>query len=178
MSVQTTPPRLSLLRTQSGVESAIRKTLSQCQSFIRHKDIRKAVTMSDLFDRLQNELDILQKEDGVTPLDLAELPTPLRRIMRKMLRAIELEHDAVAKIFEDLPEEERTEVKNLDAALKILSKQGWLIVLGEEDNRRYKVNLRRKRGSELAADIFNKLDDRLSERKPPDIKPSEDEDSS
>ncbi|MEN8241854.1 MAG: hypothetical protein ABFS17_08030 [Chloroflexota bacterium] len=132
--------------------------------------------MSDLFNKLQNELDILQKEDGVTPLDLADLPTPLRRIMRKMLRALELDHDAVAKIFNELPEEERKEVKDLDAALKILSKQGWVIVLGEEGKQRYKVNLRRKRGSNLAADIFNKLDDRLSERKTPQIKPAADAD--
>ena len=128
--------------------------------------------MSDLFNKLQNELDILQKEDGVTPLDLAELPTPLRRIMRKILRALELDHEAIAKIFNELPEEERKEVKDLDAALQILSKQGWVIVLGEEGKRRYKVNLRRKRGSELSADIFNKLDDRLSERKTPQIKPT------
>lgn len=130
--------------------------------------------MSDLFNKLQNELDILQKEDGVTPLDLAELPTPLRRIMRKMLRALELDHEAIAKIFNELPEEERKEVKDLDAALEILAKQGWVIVLGEKGSHRYKVNLRRKRGSALAADIFNKLDDRLSERKTPQIKPTED----
>jgi hypothetical protein len=120
--------------------------------------------MSDLFDRLQNELDIRAKEDGITPLDLAELPTPLRRIMRKMLRAIELDKNEIGQIFKDLPAEERKEVKNLDDALQILTKQGWLIALGNSGNRRYKVNLRRKRGSELAADIFNKLDERLSQR--------------
>jgi hypothetical protein len=120
--------------------------------------------MSDLFDRLQNELDIRAKEDGITPLDLAELPTPLRRIMRKMLRAIELDKNEIGQIFNDLPAEERNEVKNLDDVLQILTKQGWLIALGESGNRRYKVNLRRKRGSELAADIFNKLDERLSQK--------------
>lgn len=126
--------------------------------------------MSDLFDRLQNELEIRAKEDGITPLDLAELPTPLRRIMRKMLREIELDKNAIAKIFDELPAEERKEVKNLDNALKILTKQGWLIALGERGSTSYKVNLRRKRGSELAADIFNKLDERLSQRQEQDPK--------
>lgn len=130
--------------------------------------------MNDLFDRLQNELDIRAKKDGITPLDLAELPTPLRRIMRKMLRAIELDKQEIAKIFNDLPAEERKEVKNLEDALKILTKQGWLIALGEKNNMRYKVNLRRKRGSELAADIFNKLDERLSLRQ--EQAPEEDSD--
>lgn len=120
--------------------------------------------MSDLFDRLQNELDIRAKEGGITPLDLAELPTPLRKIMRKMLRAIELGKEEIAKIFNELPSAEQSEVKDLDEALKILTKQGWLIALGEPAKPRYKVNLRRKRGSDLAADIFNKLEDRLSDR--------------
>ena len=133
--------------------------------------------MSDLFDRLQNELDIQAKEDGVTPLDLAELPTPLRRIMRTMLRALELDRQEIAEIFDGLPAEERKEVKNLDGALKILTKQGWLIALGERGNQRYKVNLRRKRGSELAADIFNKLDQRLSEHQEDNPKPESDEES-
>jgi hypothetical protein len=133
--------------------------------------------MSDLFDRLQNELDIRAKEDGITPLDLAELPTSLRRIMRKMLRAIELDKNEIGKIFNDLPAEEQNEVKNLDDALQILTKQGWLIALGESDNMRYKVNLRRKRGSELAADIFNKLDERLSQRQEEESKKENDEET-
>jgi hypothetical protein len=133
--------------------------------------------MSDLFDRLQNEMDIRAKEGGITPLDLAELPTPLRRIMRKMLRAVKLDKNEIAKIYNDLPAEERKEVKNLDDALKILTKQGWLIALGEGSNMRYKVNLRRKRGSELAADIFNKLDERLSQRQEQDSEKESDEEA-
>jgi hypothetical protein len=125
--------------------------------------------MSDLFDRLQNELDIRAKEDGITALDLTELPTPLRKIMRKMLRALELNRQEIAEIFSDLPTEEQKEVKDLADALNILTKQGWLIELGEGDNVSYKANLRRKRGSELAADIFNKLDERISERKAKDF---------
>ena len=125
--------------------------------------------MSDLFDRLQNEMDIRSKEDGITALDLTELPTPLRRIMRKMLRALELNQEEIAKIFSELPAEEQKEVKNLDEALEILTTQGWLIRLGEGDKTLYKANLRRKRGSELAADIFDKLDERISERKSQDF---------
>ena len=124
--------------------------------------------MSDLFDRLQNELDIRAKEDGITALDLTELPTPLRKIMRKMLRALELNKQEIAQIFSELPPEEQKEVKDLPDAINILTKQGWLIELGEGENIRYKANLRRKRGSGLAADIFNKLDERLSERKTKD----------
>jgi hypothetical protein len=125
--------------------------------------------MSDLFDRLQNEMDIRAKEDGITALDLTELPTPLRRIMRKMLRALELSREEIAEIFNELPSDEQKEVKDLPEALNILTKQGWLIELGEGEKTRYKANLRRKRGSELAADIFNKLDERISERQSKDF---------
>lgn len=124
--------------------------------------------MSDLFDRLQNELDIRAKEDGITALDLTELPTPLRKIMRKMLRALELNKPQIAEIFSELPAEEQKEVKDLDEALNILTKQNWLIEMGQGDQVSYKANLRRKRGSALAADIFNKLDERLSERQSKD----------
>jgi len=120
--------------------------------------------MSGLFDKLQNELDIREKKGGITPLDLAELPTPLRKMMRTMLRKLELSKSEIAKVLDDLPAEDRKEVKDLDSALKILIKQGWLISLGEDENQRYKVNLRRKQGSTLAASIFDKLEERMEER--------------
>jgi hypothetical protein len=120
--------------------------------------------MSGLFDKLQNELDIREKKGGITPLDLAELPAPLRKMMRTLLRKVELSKTEVAKVLEDLPADDRKEIKNLDSALKTLIKQGWLISFGEGDNQRYKVNLRRKQGSTLAASIFDKLEERMEER--------------
>ena len=120
--------------------------------------------MSGLFDKLQNELDIREKKGGITPLDLAELPAPLRKMMRTMLRKVELSKTEVAKVLEDLPPEDRKEIKNLDSALKTLIKQGWLISFGEGNSQRYRVNLRRKQGSTLAASIFDKLEERMEKR--------------
>lgn len=126
--------------------------------------------MSGLFDKLQNELDIREKKGGITALDLAELPAPLRKMMRTMLRKLELSKTEIAKVLDDLPEEDRKEVKDLDSALKTLIKQGWLISFGEEENQRYKVNLRRKQGSSLAASIFDKLEERMEQKNQDDSK--------
>lgn len=126
--------------------------------------------MSGLFDKLQNELDIREEKGGITALDLAELPAPLRKMMRTMLRKLELSKTEIAKVLDDLPEEDRKEVKDLDSALKTLIKQGWLISFGEEENQRYKVNLRRKQGSSLAASIFDKLEERMEQKNQDDSK--------
>ena len=117
--------------------------------------------MSSLFDKLQNEIDIREKKGGVTALDLAELPVPLRKIMRSMLRKIELSKTDIANIFEDIPEKDRSEIKDLNAAIKTLTKQGWLIAFGQGDDQTFKVNLRRKKGSTLASSIFDKLEERM-----------------
>lgn len=117
--------------------------------------------MSGLFDKLQNELDIREKQGGITALDLADLPAPLRKIMRTMLRQLEMPRSEIAKLFEEIPAQERSEIKDLDAALKTLTTQGWLIAFGTGDDQRYKVNLRRKKGSTLASGIFDKLEERM-----------------
>lgn len=120
--------------------------------------------MSSLFDKLQNELDIREKQGGITALDLTELPAPLRKVMRTMLRKIELSKPEIAELFDAIPEDERKDIKNLDSALKTLTKQGWLIAFGKDESERYKVNLRRKKGSALAASIFDKLEERMEEQ--------------
>lgn len=120
--------------------------------------------MSGLFDRLQNELDDKESEGGITALDLADLPRQLRKLMRLMLREVELSRGALSEAVQKMKEEERLSEQDLAASIKALVQQNWLIELGEGDNRRYRVNLRRKKGSELAAGIWNKLDARIEER--------------
>ena len=46
--------------------------------------------MPGVFDRLDKEIKDKQKEGGITPLDLAELPPALRKIMRLMLRELQM----------------------------------------------------------------------------------------
>jgi hypothetical protein len=118
--------------------------------------------MPGLFDRLQSHID---KEDpgGITPLDITDLPESQRRIMLLMLRdqtstAAGITQDSLrAKLGAEIPE--------LAVILKELAKNGWLIVSGDEPSLRYKVNLRRKRGSNAGFGLWSILSDHISRDK-------------
>lgn len=121
--------------------------------------------MPGVFDRLNKEIQDKQKEGGITPLDLADLPPALRKIMRLMLRELQMNYPRLREVMESMPEAERLSRDELDAALSSLTEQFWLIRIGTGEKAIYKVNLRRKEGSKLAAGLWTKLDERLK-RKP------------
>jgi hypothetical protein len=122
--------------------------------------------MSSLFDRLQNELEDREKEGGITPLDLADLPPRLRKLMRLMLRQVEITRADLGKAIQSMPESDQLNDEELDQSLDALVKQSWLIALGEGERIRYRVNLRRKKSLDLDASIWNALEKRV-ESKPP-----------
>jgi hypothetical protein len=127
--------------------------------------------MPGVFDRLQNQIENKQQEGGITALDLAQLAPPLRKIMRLMLRELELTRPQLGDAMQNLSESDRLSPAELDQALATLTGQFWLIRMGEEPHVTYKVNLRRKAGSTLAKNIWASLDTRLkgtSTEEPPD----------
>jgi len=117
--------------------------------------------MPGIFDRLQNQIDDKNKEGGITALDLADLPPALRKIMRLMLRALQMTHPQLCEAMDKMPEKERLSRADLDVSLDKLTEQGWLIRLGEGAKAVYKVNLRAKSGSTLASGIWSALDGKL-----------------
>jgi hypothetical protein len=119
--------------------------------------------MPGVFDRLNKEIENKQQEGGITPLDLAELPPALRRIMRLMLRELQLNYPRLCEIMDGMPEKDRLPRNELNEALATLTEQYWLIRLGEGEKAIYKVNLRRKSGSTLAAGIWSSLDSKLKD---------------
>lgn len=120
--------------------------------------------MPGVFDRLNKEIQDKQKEGGITPLDLADLSPTLRKIMRLMLRELQMNYPRLCEVMESVPEAERLSREDLDEALSSLTDQFWLTRIGAGEKAIYKVNLRRKEGSKLAAGLWSKLDERL--RKP------------
>jgi hypothetical protein len=120
--------------------------------------------MPGVFDRLNKEIENKQQEGGITPLDLAELPPALRRIMRLMLRELQLNYPRLCEIMDGMPEKDRLPRNELNEALATLTEQYWLIRLGEGEKAIYKVNLRRKSGSTLAAGIWSSLDSKLKDK--------------
>lgn len=119
--------------------------------------------MAGVFDRLQKQIDDKQKEGGITALDLADLPPALRKIMRLMLRNVQMDYPQLCEAVDNLPEDQRLSRTDLDDALKTLSQQAWLIQIGEGKRAIYKVNLRRKAGSTLASGIWKSLDNKLKD---------------
>ncbi|NWF65025.1 MAG: hypothetical protein HXY38_12045 [Chloroflexi bacterium] len=117
--------------------------------------------MPGLFDRLDKEIKEKQKEGGITPLDLAKLPPSLRKIMRLMLREMQMSYPRICEVMDAMPENDRLTRDELDSALSSLSEQFWLIRIGEKEKAIYKVNLRRKAGSALMAGIWSSLNEKL-----------------
>jgi len=117
--------------------------------------------MPGVFDRLQREIENKQQEGGITALDLADLQPSLRKIMRLMLRELQMNYPRLCEAMDGMSLAERLSRADLDAALDTLTKQFWLIRLGEGERAIYKVNLRRKSGSTLADGIWSNLDAKL-----------------
>ena len=120
--------------------------------------------MDGIYDRLQKQIDDRRKEGGISVLDLADLPPTLRKIMRLMLKRLQMSYPQLREAFEQMPEGERLARAYLDEALKELSEQAWLIQIGEGERAIYKVNLRRKAGSQLGESIWQNLDAKLKDR--------------
>jgi hypothetical protein len=122
--------------------------------------------MPGVFDRLNKEIQDKQKEGGITPLDLAGLQPALRKIMRVMLRELNVNYPRLCEIMDGMPEKDRLSPEDLQSALTELTDQFWLLRIGEGEKAIYKVNLRRREGSKLMAGIWSALDEKLKTSKP------------
>ena len=117
--------------------------------------------MPGLYDRLQSQLgDEDDKPAGLTPLDIAGLPEGQRRVMFALLRDADASSEGITQ---DVLQAKLGDLEELSGILADLTKQSWLIALGEPPDIRYKVNLRRKRGSKIASNLWASLSDRLTE---------------
>ena len=117
--------------------------------------------MPGVFDRLDKDIKSKQQEGGITALDLMDLPPALRKIMRLMLRELQMTYPRLCEAMDAMPEKERLTRDDLDSALSTLTQQFWLTHVGDGEKAIYKVNLRRKAGSTLASGIWSSLDDKL-----------------
>ena len=59
--------------------------------------------MPGVFDRLNKEIENKQKEGGITALDLADLPAPLRKIMKLMLRELQMTYPRLCEVMDAMP---------------------------------------------------------------------------
>lgn len=119
-----------------------------------------------VFDRLQKQLEIAKREQGISALEIADLPPKVRRVMRIMLREVVMKRSELDAAMAGLPAENRLGAAELESALRTLVEQNWLVRYGQGELTSYRVNLRRKAGSQLGQDIWSALQNRIS--RPPD----------
>lgn len=121
--------------------------------------------MSGIFDRLQKQLDIQKREQGISALELSELPGSLRKIMRMMLREVVMKYSDLLVAVDSQPALKQMSRSELNSSLKTLVEQNWLISTGDGEFLAYRVNLRRKAGSQLNQDIWAALGSRITSAK-------------
>lgn len=114
--------------------------------------------MSGLYDRLNAQLGS-EEPGGITPLDITDLPQEQKQLMLALLRDQGGAMDGVTRASLDNKWSES--LNDLDATLAELARNGWLIVLGEAPNQRYRVNLRAKRGSKGGFGLWSILAERM-----------------
>ena len=118
-----------------------------------------------IFDRLKQRLDIQKREQGISALEIADLPPNLRKIMRMMLREVVMKHSELVAAVAAMPPANRMSQEELDAALDKLVEQNWLVRYGTGELMSFKVNLRRRAGSQLGQDIWSVLGNRIASSK-------------
>ena len=110
--------------------------------------------MESMYDRLSKRLKVEKHSEGISPLEIAELPPPLRRVMRLLLRENTLTLEQMVEVVCDAGEMTPSE---LEQALDELTRQNWL--LRHEDQ--YEVNLRRR--ASAMSGIWATLNDRIAQ---------------
>jgi hypothetical protein len=91
--------------------------------------------------------------DYLNVLDIAELPPVQRKIMRLVLRRVEMTYSDLCAAVDAMPEGDRLSRTELDEGLEVLKTNRW-VVTGEKDHlSTYKVNLRRNSSDEQPSKI-------------------------
>lgn len=113
--------------------------------------------MPSLYDHLRGELDS-QEVTGITPLEIADLPGDQRTIMLTLLRDQAAKETGVTDAA--LRAKVSARVGDYDAALHLLTREGWIVTSGEAPNLYYRVNFRPKRASS-GFGLWSVLGDRI-----------------
>jgi hypothetical protein len=114
-----------------------------------------------IFNRLNTQLEKIEGE-GITTLDLVSLARPQKLLMLFLLRDSEAALLGIAS--NDIEQRMPDAPENLSQELAELTRTGWLIPLGETPNIRYRVHMRRKKGSTLGFGIWSILNERLPQK--------------
>ena len=111
-----------------------------------------------LFDRLQDELDARERQEGLSPIDLLDLPPALAAIAKKIVRRNGMSLTEIAEEMDQTPADVQTVLDDLVAKGLIrrveVSGEFW-----------YKAHFARKADKKLSTGVWSALDDLLDKDK-------------
>jgi hypothetical protein len=110
-----------------------------------------------IYDRVMQHIDD-GKPEGITPLDIADLPGLQHKVMLTLLREQVSATRGITE--EELRQKIGVPAEELNNILAELTKNGWLIQLGEVPDIHFKVNFKRKRGRSVGFGLWSLLIDR------------------
>ena len=122
--------------------------------------------MVGIYDHMQAQL-AEDEPAGISPLDLVDLPAAQKQIILALLHNPSPYPGGATGAVTEYALREKLEGKTegrtelFDEALALLIRSGWLIMLGDAPNRRYRLNFRAKRAGAIGFNLWTILTDRL-----------------
>jgi hypothetical protein len=113
--------------------------------------------MTSIFDHLRQIVD-KDPPPGISPFDLTDLPDEQKRIMLSLLRNQGESPDGVTRDILESKLEGRLE--NFDTLLNTLTRDGWIVTMGEPPNLRYRIRFRARRSQTTGYTLWSILFDR------------------
>ncbi len=110
--------------------------------------------MSGLFDRLQGEIDARGQQEGLSPIDLLDLPPELATIVKKIVRKNGM---SLSDIARDMSQSLAQTQQMLDE----LVQKGLMRRIEVRDEIWYKAHFARKPDKKLTLGVWSALDDML-----------------
>jgi hypothetical protein len=112
-----------------------------------------------VFERATRQLEPVGK---ITPAHLLGIAPDRKQVLLFLLRNPEANLQGVT--FETLADALPALADSLPNLILTLAKEGWLIVMGEHPNLRYRINLSRRPGTDLGFGIWSQLTHHLSDK--------------
>jgi len=107
--------------------------------------------MGSLFDRLQDEIDSRDSQEGISPADLLDMPAGLAIVVKQIVRRNGMKLSEVAELLDESPEAAQKMLDDLVA-------KGYVRQIDVKGVVWYKAHFGRRR-SRLSSDIWSALDD-------------------
>jgi hypothetical protein len=98
--------------------------------------------LSALTEQLNEHLDKMDAEGGLSTLHLLSLPSSINRVLRLFLRTKQIDYEDLRKAVDGMPAENRLTYEELDEMLDVLCTRAWLVRSEEGAKTFYGINLR------------------------------------